>query len=357
MNGEKKKLLIIAGAIVGIVILTIIILLIFHAVTNRKMTFAKVETTVLNATKKYYKDNQTLLPENGKQVSISDATLTAGGYLKALNEITAKLEATCTATSVVTNKDGSYRYTVLLDCGDKYTTKTLSSYVQSAGTVTSGDGLYQLNGELVFRGENPNNYIKLSGKLYRIVKIVDNKALLIYNERLVAMPWDNRYNIDKAFTVGINDYNVSRIHDKLLTLDIITNEKAMLAKQTLYTGKRAESDTYNDGSIEKSNILENQVFGVLPLYDYINASTDNNCMSAATKSCSNYNYLNKYDYSWWTITGDTSTSYNVYSIEEDGTIDIVKANSNNYVRPTVLLESDVLYASGDGTLEKPYLVK
>ena len=30
---------------------------------------------------------------------------------------------------------------------------------------------YKLNEELVFRGDNINNYLKLSGKLYRIVKL------------------------------------------------------------------------------------------------------------------------------------------------------------------------------------------
>ena len=49
---------------------------------------------------------------------------------------------------------------------------------------------------------------------------------------------------------------------------------------------------YNDGSIEKSSLLEKQYIGLLPLYDYINASIDTNCNSALTESCTNYNYLN-----------------------------------------------------------------
>jgi len=358
MSGEKKKLLIIAGVLVGLVVLTVIVLLVFHALTNTKQTYTKIEEEVLTAAKKYYEENKTLLPENGKQVVVNDSTLTGAGFLKNMSELTKSLKATCSAEVYVTNNDGKYRYTPILNCGDSYTTKTLTGYVKSKGTVVSGEGLYQLNGELVFRGEKPNNYIKLSGKMYRIVKIVDNKALLIYDEKTQSIIWDNRYNIERKFSDGINDYTVSRIYDNILAFnEVKDSDKDLLAKQTLYIGRRRETDIYNDGSIEKANILENQVFGLLPLYDYINASIDENCMAAQTRSCSNYNYLNKYEYNWWTITGDMDTTYKVYRIADNGPIDLIRANSYGYLRPTVLLESDVLYVSGDGTYEKPYIVK
>ena len=358
MKGEKKKLLIIAGVLVGLVVLVTIILLVFHALTNTKMTYSKLEEEVLSASKKYYTENKKLLPENGKQISITDSTLTAAGFLKNMSELAKPLNASCTAEVFVTNNNGSYRYTPILNCGDKYNTKTLTGYITSKGTVVSGEGLYQLNGELVYRGERPNNYVKISGKMFRIVKITDNKALLIYDEKTESIIWDNRYNIERKFSDGINDYSVSRIYDNTVAFDEIKeSDMELFAKQTLYTGKRGEADVYNDGSIEKTNILENQVFGLLPLYDYINASIDENCISAKTRSCSNYNYLNKYDYNWWTITGDTDTTYKVYRVADNGSIDLIRANSYGYLRPTVLLESDVLYVSGDGSYEKPYIVK
>lgn len=358
MNGEKKKLLIIAGAIVGIVVLTIIILLVFHAVTNKKMTYKKVEEKVLTAAKKYYKENNKSLPELNKKVTINDSTLTAAGYLKNMSDLTSKLDATCTAEVVVTNKENKYRYTVLLNCGEKYSTKTLVSKLKSKGTVTSGIGLYDLNGELVYRGENPNNYIKISNKMYRIVKITDDKALLIYNEKTSPVAWDDRFNTERNFYDGINDYTISRIRDHINYLNLVKDEdKDLLELQTLYTGGRNISDIYNDGSIEKSNIYDNQVYGLLPLYDYINASIDNNCMSAETESCTNYNYLSKYEYNWWTITPDATNTYKVFRVDDEGAIDLVRCNAHAYTRPTIMLAADVLYASGDGTEKNPYMVK
>ena len=194
--------------------------------------------------------------------------------------------------------------------------------------------------------------------MYRIVKIVNNKALLIYDEKTESIVWDNRYNVERKFSDGINDYSVSRIYDNVIIFkEVKDSDKDLLSKQTLYVGRRSESDIYNDGSIEKANILENQVYGLLPLYDYINASLDENCMSAKTRSCGNYNYLNKYDYNWWTITPDMDTTYKVYRIADNGSVDLIRANSYGYLRPTVLLEADALYVSGEGSYEKPYIIK
>lgn len=359
MSEEKKKLLILAGIIVGAVVVIIIGLLIFHAITNNKPSYDGIEKKVLTAAKKYYKANETLLPDNGQQISIDDSALTAAGYLKSMSELTSKLNATCTAKVVVTNKEGKYRYTALLDCGEKYSSKTFAEYLKTkVGTVTTGQGLYEMNGELVFRGETPNNYVRFSGKMYRIVKVTDNNVVLIYNEKVGRGTWDNRFNNARNNNDGINDYAVSRISESLNNLTIVKDEfKELLQPHTLYIGKRAQSDMYNDGSIEKSNILENQTYGLLPLYDYINASLDSNCVSAATNSCANYNYLNKYDYNWWTLTADMESTHKVYRIDFSGKVDLLRAASGGYIRPVIYLVSDVLYASGNGTAKNPYIVK
>lgn len=361
----KKKLLMIAGAIVGIVVLIIIILLIYHAINGSKTSYTDIENKVLAASKKYYNKNKELLPENdGLEVRIDDVTLTAAGYLKSMSSLTKNLNgASCSAEVVVRNVNGNYRYTPLLNCGEEYSSKTLASYINdNVSKVYTGEGLYELNGELVYRGEAPNNYVKISGKTYRIVKVVDNEVVLISNEKIEKDVWDDRYNVDRTMNDGINDYPVSRIYEKLNTLYndnkiVSANDKSLLASHTLYIGKRNSSDNYNDGSIEKSQYFENQYVGLLPLYDYINASVDENCQSADNNSCANYNYLNYYDYNWWTITADASNSFRVYRVSSTGEVDISKASSNGYIRPVIYLAKDVLYVSGTGTIADPFIIK
>ena len=48
------------------------------------------------------------------------------------------------------------------------------------GLVSEGEGLYNNEGELIFRGKNVNNYLLYSNILWRIVKVnTDNSVLLI----------------------------------------------------------------------------------------------------------------------------------------------------------------------------------
>lgn len=359
----KKKLLIIAGGIIGLVVLIIIILLIYNAIFG-KTSYKDIENKVLRAAKEYYGAHSELLPKNeNEQVSTTDTALTAAGYLKSMSELTKGMDVSCSATVMVSYAGGEYRYTPLLNCGDKYSSKTLTSYIMNnESKVFTGEGLYDLNGELVFRGEDPNNYVKLSGKMWRIVKIQNNQAVLILNDKFERAVWDDRFNADRDRTDGINTYSVSRIKESLDDFYKGDNlfdkdSKNLVSVHTLYTGKRLETDNYNDGSIEKVEFLDNQYIGLLPLYDYINASIDENCNSAITDSCSNYNYLNHFDYNWWTITADASNTYKVFRVSNDGTVESLRASSNGYARPVIYLAKDALYTGGTGTSEDPYTIK
>ena len=134
-------------------------------------------------------------------------------------------------------------------------------------------------------------------------------------------------------------------------------DKLTVVAHNLYVGKRSEDISYNDGSIEKSDVLENKYIGLLPLYDYINASLDNNCYSAITQSCANYNYLNGFDYNWWTMTGDSNSTHRIFRISSDGKISTSRAATSIYARPVIYLAKDAVYVGGNGTLDNPYLVK
>ena len=121
-------------------------------------------------------------------------------------------------------------------------------------------------------------------------------------------------------------------------------------------GKRSSTSDVNDNSLECSETLKNQKMGLLSLSDYIYASRDPNCKSVSTKACRNYNYL-ALKKSWWLATADSEDSYSVYSVSRNGYIK--KENASNYalVRPVIYLNSNVLYDSGNGSLEKPYKIR
>lgn len=346
------------------VVLITIILLIYNAIFG-KTSYKDIEDKLAKAAKEYYSDNSSLLPKSdNEEVTITDSTLTASGKLKSMSELTKKMKnVSCTATVIVNYAAGEYRYTPLLDCGKDYLTKTFSSYISNdVVKVYTGSGLYEMNGELVYRGEEPNNYVDFSGKTWRIVKVENDHVVMILDEKGDKVVWDDRFNTERNANDGINDYTVSRIYDTLKSNysgDSLFNKnsKKQLSVHSLYIGKRYDDDITNDGSIEKSNYFENQYIGLLPAYDFINASLDVNCSSINNASCSNYNYLTHFEYSWWTLTGDADNTYKVYRVSSDGNIEAIRASSNGYVRPVIYLAKDVLYSKGTGTSEDPFIIK
>ena len=101
--------------------------------------------------------------------------------------------------------------------------------------------------------------------------------------------------------------------------------------------------------------MEKQFIGLLPLNDYLNASLDKNCTTSISPSCQNYNYLAKYQYNWWTMTGTSLNTYNVYKINKSPSL--TAANSTAVPRLVLHLAKDAIYVSGDGTFNNPYILK
>ncbi len=360
-----KKIGIIAGVFIGIIVVIVVGLKLFNSFFAGT-SYSKIETTMVEAAKEYYAKNPKLLPQmSGGNVTVNATNLTSNGHMKDLTEYTKKVDSSisCAGSVSVTNINGKYRYTPNLKCGEKYATETLVAHIRNQEPLmNSGSGLYELNGGYVFRGDSPNNFVKFSDDLWSIVKIEDDYVYLFYrgNKEFINV-WDNRYNIDRGDRSGINTYSVSRIAtylDDLYNGTQLLNDtaKMMLTPYNVAVGKRDSNVVANDGSVEKSEVLENKYFGLLPLYDLINASTDEHCNAASSKSCGNYNYFSYVLGSWWTATADSSNTYQSYLIN-GAVVSQATSDVSAWVRPVVRLVNDALYVSGDGTEANPYVIK
>ena len=357
----KKKLI-----LIGVFLLLVIIILFGGAFAYNKFfykrSYTEIEDIMLNATKSYFEKHPDSLPANiNDTISLSDNDLVAAKEMKSIAEYLKDESTSCTGSVLVTNINGKYRYTPSLDCDNKYKSKKFIDYIKNTvPVVESGNGLYNVNEELVYRGDNVQNYMNFSNKIYRIVKFTGDQAVIILTEKLETMAWDDRYNVEKNSSLGINDYSVSRIKEYLDTLYkgtslISTDNKLLVVGHNLNVGKRNSKDTDKTGSLESSAIMENQFIGLLPLNDYLTASLDNNCTASTSASCVNYNYLSKYRYNWWTMTASSLNTYKVFRI--NGSATLVSASSNGYVRPVLYLAKDAIYVSGDGSKDNPYVVK
>ena len=363
----KKKLMRIMLIVVGVLVLLLIIILIVSLVTGGNKSYEEIEEDLKNAAIEYYDVQSGLLPqEEGETVTVRASTLVGAELMKPLSEL--REGESCSGRVEVTKVGDNIVYTPYLDCGDNYTTKELYKAVLEQGIVTSGNGLYDMNGEKVYRGDNVNNYVQLDNALFRIVKVTsDNKLLLILNEMESNMStyFDDRYNQDRLSNSGFNDYRISRIYQYLDDLYnnkqdyrlLSNNDKEKLSTFNLCIGKRNPDDTTKNNSVECTDVLENQMIGLLTASDYMNASLDTNCITTTSRSCQNYNYLKLSGTEWWLVTGSSLNSYEVYSVRSSGYLYETNAAGYKKVRPTIMLNNNVMIKSGNGSETNPYILK
>lgn len=365
----NKKMIVILCSVVAAILVFIVILILLLAGRDKSLSYDRIEERIVTAGMSYYEDNPNQLPQSGTS-SIDTSTLVAQGYLNDLSTYT-KEGVVCSGTLYVTKTPTDYSYRSTLNCGTSYVTKSFKDIV-ATNIVTSGSGLYEeeqvnpndnttLHKVYVFKGDNVNNYVKVGSYYWRIVKIYENGEMSVVGDpELMRRTWDNRFNMDTNKYRGINDYEVSRMVDYIEN-DVTKNTEGFLKIKSLVTphiaciGKRSLNDASRDGSAECSKILENQYFSLLPIYDYLNASLDENCIAATDKSCYNYNYLASESEDWWTITGVEDNTQDVYYVQKTVKSDF--ANQVKYVRLYANIDANVTYVSGTGTYKDPYILK
>ena len=364
----KKKMFLFMGIVVGLLCLLLLVLFISSLFIKKVYSFEDIESTIKNASITYFKKHPDLLPQaDGGIVELDVNNLVSEELMKPLSEYTEE-GVICTGRTLVEKNGSEYLYTPYLDCGESFATVELYKKIEE-NIVTSGYGLYKLNNDYVYRGENVNNYVKLDEGLWRIVKVDSNNRIMLIKDNGVGNPlaWDKRYNNESLYNSGINNYRASRIkeyaekvysnpEENLREVMLSAKDKQKIVPFSLCVGKRNENDTDNTGKIECSDILSNQNVGLLTASDYINASVDENCKKIADISCQNYNYL-RAKYSWWLATADNQKSFKVFYINNSGRMLSTNAISAAYLRPVIYLNNKVLYKSGTGTEEDPFKLK
>lgn len=365
-NTLKKKMFRNLLIITAVAILIVVALYIFTSFGGNK-TYSEVEDIMINAATKYYQANTSSLPKTTKgTVEVSAKKLANLNYMKDLEKYIKK--ASCNGKVVVENNDDNYIYIPYLDCGESYkTTELYRKITDSKNIVTTGEGLYNNNGSYIFRGENLNNYVSINEQIWRIVKVTtDNEVVLIKQDRIgyESSTWDDRYNNITKYKTGINDFSVSRVKDSLNKIYKDTkkeyftdNIKNYIVNHNYCIGKRSINSPGNNNSIECATISEPLKVGILTTSEYMMASLDGNCTNANSPTCQNYNYLSNKKSSWWLITGLQENTSDVFYIENNGSIKKSSASSYKALRPVIYLNSKTMYKSGEGTIDKPYILK
>ena len=217
---------------------------------------------------------------------------------------------------------------------------------KESSTLTEYDDLY------VFQGSDPDNYIKIDDKVWRILSIdKDNLNIKIVKTTPLEWAWNEKTSVsDLSFMNSTIIKNIK--NDSSIVTDKLRNN--FISNSLWYTG----NVNLESGNITIVKSLERQAsintdIGLLSISDYAYASSNRECFNNfQSEKCSSNNYLNfKSDY--WLINSDSNTLWKVKSTGE------LESHTNNQlllnVYPVAYLDYSV-QLTGKGTFTEPYVV-
>ena len=341
-------------------IIIIILIILISSCSGMGKTYESIENSMINAAKNYYANHKNNLPkeENGT-VKVTISTLVEAELLDEVTDPQNKKQ-TCSGHVEVTKVGEEYSYIPFLTCKGNYEPKYLTDIVKESKTDEYGNGVYEMNGEYIYRGDDVNNYVKFNDQLWRIVK-VDSEGdikLVLATKLEDTYYWDDAYNSEKDDNVGITtDYlhtDIRKTLNDYYEENFTKDNKAKIVSKKLCIGKY---DITDDFSVEKecSIIKENEKVGLLNATDYQNASLDSGCINLQSNECTNYNYLSDNEFVTWLLNATSKNTYSVLNLS--GTISESRASREMRINPVINLTNRVIILSGDGTQENPYMVK
>ncbi|HIR58639.1 MAG TPA: hypothetical protein IAB38_01170 [Candidatus Onthousia excrementipullorum] len=203
--------------------------------------------------------------------------------------------------------------------------------------LSSGD-TYDDGTDTFITGEDPNNYIWYSGKLWRAVSVNNEakttKLVTQWNISTTTYNPSNQTNFEGSYMEDwLNDTTVDGFLGNLRDYEnfIVTDAKwdATLDATSLGSITRPNGTTTVTASV-----------GLLNMYEY---QSSNNGKTNG--------YLNN-GLSWWTLTPYSSSF--VRNVNYNGNADYYSPSDTNGARPSINLKSSVKIVDGNGTVDNPY---
>ena len=279
---------------------------------------------------------------------------------------------------------------------------------QKVELVESGDGLYEDSyeaGRLIYRGQDPDNYITFNGETWRIIaKETDGTYKIIRNDVLANRAFDeanhrttekNSYCDNPRYGCGVyaavegTFSSPSGSQSGTVTEDssikIYLNDDYYVNNINNTAKEQMTSHSFNIGAVEnlsasdsiEKNIAGEKMYtwtgnvGLANVTDILRASTNPLCTSATTSysdsDACNSNYLldkgSASELYYWTInaysreSGGSSNQvwYGLVYSSDASVNDYHAYDSYNAPRPAVFLKSDITL-NGSGTLKDPFTI-
>lgn len=366
--------------VLGITVLIIIILIVISSCSSSSGggSYSDIEDEMKKAAKNYYSERKNKLPKtNNGVVKVNLSTLIDAELMDEVIDPNDS-ETKCTGYVEVTKLDKNYVYSPFLTCKGNYEPMYLTDKIKKSKQDEYGYGVYEMDGEYVYRGQIVENYVSFNDKLWRIIKIdSDGDIKLMLEEKPeIDYHWDSTYNSNEKEKVGtttnylntdirkiLKSYydEMFKSNDKNIQKKLIENKSKVVSK-TLCVGRykvdkgnyKYEGENYSKEK-ECEITKENEYIGLLNVSDYTIASTDKNCTKVFSKECNNYNYLNDTQISTWTLNSASDDTYNVFYINKG--ISYTQAINSKPINPVIYLSGKVITNKGTGAKSNPYKLK
>lgn len=346
--------------ILGATIIIIVVLLLVSSCSGKSKSYSSIENDMVSAAKNYYANHKSNLPkEEGDLIKVTIGTLIDYELLEEVKDPNNKNQ-TCSGYVEVTKVGDEYAYTPFLTCKGNYEPEYLVDKIKNSKLDEYGNGVYEMDGEYVYRGDDVNNYLKFNNQIWRIVKIDDQGDVKIvlaeYTEN--SYSWDSAYNSESGYNTGITtNYLNTQIRKTLKSYyeDNFSKEsKSKIVSKNLCVGRYSKSDNF---SVEKecSILKEAEKIGLLNASDYQNASLDQKCNNIDSIQCSNYNYLASDGIKTWLLNASSENTYKVYNLSKR--IYLSTASNQKRINPVVYITNKSITMVGKGTIKEPYEIK
>ncbi len=201
--------------------------------------------------------------------------------------------------------------------------------------LTSGS-TYDDGTDTFITGEDPNNYIWYSGKLWRAVSVNNDAKTtkLVTQWNISAIPYNEEGN--SAFE---GSYIEEWLNDT--TVDGFLGNLRDYENFIVIDAKWNATLTTSSSKPESTTIVEDAV-GLLNYYEYVTSYRGTTYSNG---------YLNNGLW-WWTLTPYSSSD--VWNVYRDGSAAGDYPSNAAGVRPSINLKSSVKIVDGDGTVDNPY---
>lgn len=238
--------------------------------------------------------------------------------------------------------------------GERLVVKKLNIPIQ---TDNKTDGLYLVKDQYIYRGKNPNNYIKFNDQLLRIISFMDDGTIKIKAPNInlkedIPFDIDNKNNWeDSSLRTYLNDNYYNTLSKKSKSLIISHDwEIGQISKEIYERVLVGKFELLKETEQKKK---KEDYIGLLTLSDYSSSLLNVECLMN-NKGCPN-SYIYDDGFSWtlnghsdkgnWTI--NYATGFSV----------IEGSNYTNFkIEPVFYLKSG-LKLSGNGTIEKPFVIE